>query len=93
MDSLEAKMEQFGAAGERVKDALIDEESLKGLVSIGTTLVNLVGNFVEAIGGGGNALLLLGSSLTTLFSGVISKEINNIVTNMQNVKNNALKIK
>lgn len=93
MDSLGAKMEQFGAASERVKDALINEESLKGLVSTGTTLVNLVGNFVEAIGGGGNALLLLGSSLTTLFSGVISKEINNIVTNMQNVKNNALKIK
>jgi hypothetical protein len=31
LDSLEAKMEQFGAAGERVKAALIDEEDLKGI--------------------------------------------------------------
>jgi len=30
MESLGAKMEQLGAAGERVKDALINENELKG---------------------------------------------------------------
>ena len=89
MDSLGAKMEQFGAAGERVKDALINEEDLKGIVDFGTSAVDLFANLVESIGGGGNALLTFGSIFTQLFSGTIAKQLNNVVTNIQNVKNNA----
>ena len=92
MDSLGAKLEQLGAASQRVKDALIDEEALKGLTTAATGLVNLFAGFVESIGGGGNALLAFGSTLTSLFSGVISKQINNIVVNMQNTRENALKL-
>jgi len=39
-------MEQLGAAGEKVKAALIDEEDLKGLVDFGTGAVNLFGNLI-----------------------------------------------
>ena len=89
MESLSAKMEQLGAAGEKVKAALIDEDDLKGLVDFGTGAVNLFGNLIQSIGGGKNAILALGSIFTQVFSGTIAKQINNLVTNFQNARNNA----
>ena len=93
MDSLAAKMEQFGAAGERVKSALVNENDLKRLTDVGTGLTNLFANFIESIGGGSNALIVLVTTLTTLFRNVISKQINNIITNIQIAKDNAAKLK
>ena len=89
LESLGAKMEQLGAAGEKVKAALIDEDDLKGLVDFGTGAVNLFGNLIQSIGGGKNAILALGSIFTQVFSGTIAKQINNLVTNFQNARNNA----
>ena len=73
MDSLAAHMEQLGAAGERVKSAMIDSDSFKGLIDIGTDLTNLFANLIESIGGGGTALLGLSSIATRVFSGTIAK--------------------
>ena len=89
MESLGAKMEQLGAASERVKYALLDAQDMKGLVDVGTNVVNLFANLIESLGGGSNALLTFGSLLTQVFSGAISKELNSIVTNLQNIKYNA----
>ena len=88
MESLGAKMEQLGAAGERVKDALINENELKGGVQALTNLVNLMGNFIESIGGGSTALLAFGALATQVFQDTIAKQINNVITNIQNKKNN-----
>lgn len=92
MESLGAKMEQLGAAGERVKDALINSDDLKGGVDALTNLVNLFANFIESIGGGTNALLAFGSIATQIFSGIIAKQINSYVINLQNAKNNLKEI-
>lgn len=92
IESLGAKMEQLGAAGERVKDALINENELKGGVQILTNLVNLTGNFIESIGGGSNALLTFGSIILNVFSGTISKELNNIIVNFQNIHDRAAQL-
>ena len=89
MESLGAKMEQFGAAGERVKDALIDSDSLKTVIEGLTGVTNLVGNLFETMGSGNIVLLAFGSAITQLFSGTIAKEINNVITNMSNAKANA----
>ena len=88
MDSLEAKMEQFGAAGQRIKDAIINEEDLKGLVDFGTNIVSLFGSLIESIGGGKSAIISFGTVFAQIFSGTITKEINNAITNFQNFKNN-----
>lgn len=88
MESLGAKMEQLGAAGERVKDALINENELKGGVQALTNLVNLMGNFIESIGGGSTALLAFGALATQVFQDTIARQINNVITNIQNKKNN-----
>lgn len=90
MESLGAKMEQLGAAGERVKDALINENELKGGVQALTNLVNLMGNFIESIGGGSTALLAFGSLATQVFQDTIARQINNIISNIQDRKNNDL---
>ena len=93
MESLGAKMEQLGAAGERAKAAMIDEGDMKGVVQLATAVTTLFANFIESIGGGTNALIGFGGIFTQLFSGVITKEIDSIVTNMQRVKSNAEIIK
>ena len=89
MESLGAKIEQFGAAGERVKNALIDSDSLKTVIEGLTGVTNLVGNLFETMGNGNVVLLAFGSTLTQLFSGTIAKEISNVITNMDNAKANA----
>ena len=89
MDSLAAHMEQLGAAGERVKSAMIDSDSFKGLIDIGTALTNLFANLIESIGGGGTAFLALGSIVTRVFDGIISKEITNVINNFKLMKENS----
>ena len=89
LDSLAAHMEQFGAAGQRVKAALIDEDTLKGIVDFGTDIVNTFASLVESLGGGGAALANFGAMFASIFSGVISKQINNVIVNIQNAKANA----
>ena len=88
MDSLAAHMEKLGTAQQRVKSSMIDSDSYKNLIDVGTVGLQFIANFIEAIGGGGNALLMLGSIATQVFSGIIAKQINNVVTNMRNAKQN-----
>ena len=89
MESLEAHLNQLGAASERLKAAMIDSDSFKGLIDFGTQAVQVFANFIEAIGGGGNALLMLGSIATQVFSGVISREMIKMISNMQAAQFNA----
>ena len=88
LESLGAKMEQLGAAGEKVKDNLVDSQSFGKFIDILTKGTDLLGTFVESIDGGGSALLGLGGIATQVFSGTIAKEINKIVVNFQNMKFN-----
>ena len=88
LESLGAKMEQLGAAGERVKASLIDSESFGSVIELLTAGTNLLGGFIQAIGGGGTALLGLGGIATQVFSGVLTKQISAVVTNMQNLQYN-----
>lgn len=88
LESLGAKMEQLGAAGERVKASLIDSESFGNVIELLTTGTNLLGGFIQAIGGGGTALLGLGGIATQVFSGVLTKQINTAITNFENLRHN-----
>ena len=93
MESLGAKMEQLGAAGERVKNGLIDTDSFKAVIELLTSATNLLGTFIEGIGGGGNALLALGSIATQVFGKQIASEISAVVTNIKNAHDNAQVLK
>lgn len=89
MESLGAKMNQFAAAQERVKTAMIDTDSWKSALEILTSITNLFGSFVESIGGGGNALLAFGSIFMQVFSGPISQQLNSIITNLKTIQQNS----
>ena len=92
MESLGAKMEQLGAAGERVKRALIDADDMKGLVGMLGSATNLIANFFESFGSGTNVLLAFGGIFTQMFSGVIGKQINSLIVNMQAAKQNLVEM-
>lgn len=84
MDSLKAHLNELTAAQEGLIQAFSDTDSFKGLVDIGTNLLNIFTQLVDAIGGGGNALLSFGAILTRIFSKNIATQISNIATNIQN---------
>ena len=92
MESLGAKMEQLGAAGERVKASFLTADMINPVLTGLTDVTNLLGSFIEAIGGGVPALMGLSSAMLQAFGPVISREINSVITNMQNVKENAARI-
>ena len=92
MESLGAKMEQLGAAGERVKASLITADMINPVLMSLTGATNLLGLFIESIGGGTSALLGLASGMMAAFGPAISREINNVLTNIQNTRDNLVKM-
>lgn len=93
MESLAAHLNQLNAAQQRLKSSMIDSDSFKGLVDFGTGAVTVFANLIEAIGGGGTAILGLGGIFTNVFSGIISRQITNVVTHFQTLKSNAEQLK
>ena len=88
MDSLEAHLNQLSVAGERVYDAFFDSESMKDFIDGLTVVVDGVANLIEAIGGGGNMLLMLGSTAVRVFSVQLSGAITGFIANIQASKFN-----
>ena len=92
MESLGAKMEQLGAAGERVKASLVTADMINPILTGLTGATNLLGLFIESIGGGTSALLGLASGMMAAFGPAISREINNVLVNIQNTRDNLVKM-
>ena len=89
MESLEAHFERLSTASERVYDAFFDAESMKDAIDVLTVGVDLFGNFVESIGGGGSMLMALVPVMTKLFSGSIADSAATFAINLSNARNNA----
>ena len=81
MDSLEGHLNQLTTAQERLYDSLFDSESFKDLIDIITGLVDGLGDFVDAIGGGGNALVMLGTIALRVFDKQIAQGLTNLINN------------
>lgn len=92
MESTEAHLEKLSASWERIFDSFVDNEGVNGLIDGFTLLTNGVANFIEAIGGGGNALLTFGSIATRVFNKQLAKSINTTFQNSRIDKHNANKI-
>lgn len=88
MDSLEAHLNQLSVAGERVYDAFFDSDSMKDFIDGITVAVEGVANLIEAIGGGGNLLLMLGSTAIRVFSVQLTGAISGFIANIQASKFN-----
>lgn len=89
LDSLEAKMQQLTTTAEDLYLSLFDSDSFKDGIDLLTKGVDVLGQFVESVGGGGTVLLSLGTIMTRVFSKQISQSIATTATNFINAKQNA----
>ena len=85
MESLAAHTRQLEAASEGLIQAFVNGDSFIGIIDVGTNILNLFTQIIEAVGGGGNAILTLGGIFTQVFSKQIGKELNSFITNFQNM--------
>ena len=92
MDSLEGRLNQLAVAGEKVYSTLFDSESMKDLISALTTGVDLLADFIDHIGGGGQLLANFGSIALTVFKKHLAGGIATGITNLMTFKDNTLAI-
>lgn len=93
MERTTAHLHQLEAAWERVFDSFVDNKGVNSLIDVFTTLTNLLGNFTEAIGGGGTALMMFGSIATKILSKNMSQGIHTFIKNQSADKVNAEKVR
>ena len=83
MGSMEAHLDQLKAATEGLYSSLFESDSLNSWITGFTKFIELFDNFVQGIGGGGNVLQGLLTSLMFMFSTKIATGIANMSGNMQ----------
>lgn len=88
-DSVQAHMKAMEASWEGAYDAFFDEDTIKTFADAMKGLGDIVKNLIGGMGGGGNTLLALASTLTTLGSEHIARGLAGLATNAKNAKNNA----
>ena len=89
MESLQAHLNQIQSAKEDLYTAFFDTDSFKDVLDIVTALTKGLGNFVKGIGGGGTALLALGSIATNVFSRQIAGGLATVINNFRATRENA----
>lgn len=92
VDSLNGRLNKLQASIEGVFNSTFNTDNFYPVIDALTALVELMDNFIQSIGGGGNALLSFGSIATRVFRNQLAEKINTgIYTFMDNqvVKNNS----
>ena len=92
MESTEAHLQALKTQWEDLYDSILDTDAINTYADALTGIVGLLTNFIDGIGGGRNALLLLGSTLTRVFSKQISQGIVNIIGHFSRIKENAVQL-
>lgn len=88
MESTAAHSATLKATWEDLYDSLLDPKSINTVVDGLTTVVDLLGNFVDSIGGGIGVLTLLGSVGMQVFGKQIASGLATTIINMQAAKQN-----
>lgn len=92
MESTAAHLQQLKASSEDLYDSLLDSKGLNPLIDGLTGVITLTGDFVDSIGGGAGALLLLGTLGTKVFNQQLSSGITTFIINMMAAKENAAQL-
>lgn len=92
MESMAAHLQELSTATESLYSSLINADSMNDLIDGLTIVVQLVDNFVQSIGGGGNLLLSLGAIGTRVFSKQIASGLATTVMNLRASKENAAQL-
>lgn len=83
MESTAAHLEKLGAATERLMSAFADKKGINELIDGLTSIVTLMSEVTESIGGGSNALLMLGSIGMQVFSTQIAHSLTTTINNLK----------
>lgn len=83
VNSLDGRMNKLQATFEETIGKFSKTDDFYGLIDGLTTSVDLMNQFIDAIGGGKNALLGLGAVAGKVFSTSIGRGINNFISNRQ----------
>ena len=81
MDSTQAKMQQLATASEGLMSHLFDPQAFSPTLEALTTLLNLVTDLVDSLGGVGPILTSIGGIGMKVFNNQLGQSINNMVTN------------
>ena len=93
LDSLDARFDKLQASAEELYLSLFDSDSFKTLLDSLTTVVQLVGNFTESIGGAGSVLSMLIPLVLRLTSGEIANGLSTFIANQKTATTTAASLK
>ena len=86
MESTAAHIQKLKTEWEDLYDSLLDTKTINTFLNGLTKVLNLFTNFIDGIGGGGNVLLLFGSTFIKVFQKQIGTEIGNFILRIQQAK-------
>ncbi len=87
MESVDAHVQQLKTSWEELYSAIGDTKTINGVLDTLTGAVNLLDNFVDSVGGGSGALLLLGSVGLKVFDKQLSGGVTRLIRNFNQAKN------
>lgn len=79
VDSLEGRMNKLQATFEGIFNSLFETDDIYPFIDTLTLALELVDNFVQSIGGGGQVLLAFGNIATKVFSKQLAENITNTI--------------
>lgn len=79
VDSLEGRMNKLQATFEGIFNSLFETDDIYPFIDALTLALELVDNFVQSIGGGGQVLLAFGNIATKVFSKQLAENIGNTI--------------
>ena len=82
-ESMQGRINQLQATAEGVFNNFFETSDFYGMIDALTQIVDLMSQFIEAVGGGANALSGLGAIATRVFSNSIAGGINNFLNNRE----------
>ncbi len=92
MEGTQAHLKQLRAAQEDLYNSLFNTEDINGVIDAISEITKAATLFVDSIGGGGNALLGLGSIASQVFGKQLSSGIATSIINLKGLKENAEKV-
>ncbi len=89
MESTAAHIQELKTQWEDFYDSLLDNGTINNLLKGLSQSVGLLSNFIDGVGGGNNALLMLGSTALKVFSKQFGEGIKNVILHFSRIRNNA----
>ena len=93
MESTAAHLQELETEWERLYDEIFDQKTANGFIDILTLGLTTIGDYIEGLGGGLNALVNIGAGVGQIFSKNIAKTITTHQTNRQTQKDNEQQMK